>query len=94
MNTAVSQRVPADALSLDAAEMARRFRQHKDIRLVFLFGSRAGGRYRVDSDVDLAFWLDPWPGASDFNLTGRLVNACAGLFPSHLIGTAGDGPVL
>ena len=94
MNTAVSQRVPADALSLDAAEMARRFRQHKDIRLVFLFGSRAGGRYRVDSDVDLAFWLDPWPGASDFNLTGRRVNACAGLFPSHLIGTAGDGPVL
>ncbi|MGI6087866.1 MAG: type VII toxin-antitoxin system MntA family adenylyltransferase antitoxin [Kiritimatiellia bacterium] len=85
MNTTVSQHRPTDALSLDAAEMARRFRQHKDIRLVFLFGSRVTGRSRKDSDIDIAFWLDPWPGASDFNLIGRLVNACAGIFPSHLI---------
>ncbi len=85
INTAASQRGPMDAFFPDAAEIERRFRRHADIRLVFLFGSRAGGRYRKDSDVDLAFWLNPWSGASDFNLTGRLVNACAGIFPSHLM---------
>jgi predicted nucleotidyltransferase len=38
------------------------FRRHPEVERVCLFGSRAKGGYRPESDVDLAVWggLTPW----------------------------------
>lgn len=45
-----------------------------EITAVYVFGSRATGRAKDTSDVDLAVLLDPDPGV-DFDLLGFIVNA-------------------
>ncbi|MCR4419427.1 MAG: nucleotidyltransferase domain-containing protein [Clostridia bacterium] len=45
------------------AELARSVLEPvKQVKLVFLFGSRAGAKPRQDSDVDMAVYRDPKPG--------------------------------
>lgn len=50
-------------LPLDLDELRATLRAH-DVRFAFVFGSRATGSARADSDVDLAVWsptpLDEW----------------------------------
>lgn len=49
--------------------LAQQLRGRDDLRLVLLFGSRARGTERPDSDVDLAVWA---PGADLVGLAANL----------------------
>jgi predicted nucleotidyltransferase len=73
-----------------AAVLAR----HGGVRLAFLFGSRATGRARPDSDVDLAFLpADPALSLWDEGLLQHALEQALGL-PVDLVRLDGAGPVL
>jgi len=55
----------------------RPFAQAHDLRLVVLFGSRARGAHRDDSDLDLGLWLGRAPSAEERSAIVRgLVGLC------------------
>lgn len=66
-----------------------------EIRLAYVFGSRARGDARQDSDLDLGVLVDHLePG---LKLYGRVAEACSGWFPAehlHIVVLNGAPPLL
>ena len=60
------RRGPFPQVSLDEVrDAAAAIAQYPGVQAVYLFGSRAGGRVRPSSDIDLAVWIDPPVPAED-----------------------------
>jgi len=59
----------------DLAKLRAIFARHPQVQAVFLFGSRAFGKTRPDSDWDLAVYLEPPEPDPTLELLGALVAA-------------------
>lgn len=72
-----------------------RWAETSGCRLLVVFGSRAVGRAREGSDLDLALLFDPVPDAgSRLRLLGRLQDACGGRTVDAVFLRPGTDPVL
>ncbi|HEV7519393.1 MAG TPA: nucleotidyltransferase domain-containing protein [Thermoanaerobaculia bacterium] len=72
--------MPADPVLVEALRSALTGR--RDVKLALLFGSRARGRFRPDSDVDVAYLgmeVDPLELACHLGLATRLEVQAVGL---------------
>jgi predicted nucleotidyltransferase len=67
----------SDAAAL-ADRLAGALRQQESVRLAYLFGSRASGRARRESDIDVAVLLDQETAAHDRGQTIRTLAADLG----------------
>jgi predicted nucleotidyltransferase len=81
--------VPAPELP-EVASWCRR----RGLRLCVVFGSRARGGARPESDLDLALWADPQPAAGELLAWRRELSEAAGLPVQAVLVTPRLDPVL